>query len=220
MIAYLEKRVQRGDGCWPWTGSVYDNGYGMAHLAGQRKVAHRAVYEVLVGPIEPGLHLDHGCHNRDETCAGGKTCLHRRCVNPAHLRPVTPSENVTTGRGAPAVNLLKETCPAGHEYSHTDERGWRKCKICIDEHVVARARARGVQPSRVGAAECPHGHTYTEETTRWSQGKRYCKTCDHLRAVALAPAKVKPCRGCGGPKERGRAYKYCTACRPRTMVAA
>lgn len=35
---------------------------------------------MFVGPIPEGLHLDH-------------LCRVRRCVNPAHLEPVTQAEN-------------------------------------------------------------------------------------------------------------------------------
>jgi hypothetical protein len=85
--------------CWPWTGFVGPNGY---PYAGSR-LAHRVVYEALVGPIPEGLQLDHLCHTLDRTCPGGPTCRHRRCVSPGHLEPVTGQENAeraTTRRAA------------------------------------------------------------------------------------------------------------------------
>ena len=66
--------------CWLWRGSVNNCGYGQVNLKGV-KPAHRAVYELLVGPIPKGLQLDHLCHVR-------------LCVNPDHLEPVTKSENM------------------------------------------------------------------------------------------------------------------------------
>ena len=51
------------DGCWPWLGGKTSKGYGMAYFNASRKRAHRAVYEMLVGPVPDGLTLDHLCRN-------------------------------------------------------------------------------------------------------------------------------------------------------------
>ena len=87
--------------CWPWQGHVGSQGYGSC--AGPINSPHRAVYQLLVGPIPKGLVLDHLCHTLDLECPGGPPCLHRRCVNPSHLEPVTNSEN--SRRGSTAINL-------------------------------------------------------------------------------------------------------------------
>lgn len=71
-------------GCWIWTGRLNRNGYGRAAIAGREPVAHRAVYEALVGPIPSRRVLDHLCRNR-------------RCVNPSHLEPVTVATNTHRG---------------------------------------------------------------------------------------------------------------------------
>lgn len=71
-------------GCWIWLGELNRNGYGRVCVKGKRPVAHRHVYETLVGPIPEGLLLDHLCRVR---------C----CVNPSHLEPVTPKENTLRG---------------------------------------------------------------------------------------------------------------------------
>jgi hypothetical protein len=86
------------DRCWRWTGSVNAHGYGVIRPNGSDRVVrvHRVAYELFVGPIPEGLTLDHLCHSRDPDCPGGP-CVHRRCVNPAHLEPVTRSENVRRG---------------------------------------------------------------------------------------------------------------------------
>lgn len=67
------------DGCWTWLSRVDKDGYGRHG----KHLAHRAVYEILVGPIPPGHDLDHECYNR-------------LCCRPGdgHAVPVTHEENI------------------------------------------------------------------------------------------------------------------------------
>lgn len=83
-------------GCWVWQWSL-SNGYGQMWGGpnGKRRQlpAHRVYYERLVGPIPPGLQLDHLCRNP-------------ACVNPAHLEPVTTAVNVQRGLKGDATRHL------------------------------------------------------------------------------------------------------------------
>lgn len=81
------------DGCLLFTGPVNTDGYGQISSESTSQ-AHRVAYELFVGPIPDGLHIDHLCHNRDLNCQQGRECLHRRCCKPEHLEAVTPAENV------------------------------------------------------------------------------------------------------------------------------
>lgn len=132
---FMEKINVQESGCWIWTGSTFWSGYG--NFNGQ--LAHRASYELFVGPIPAGMQLDHVCH--DETCRGGTSCLHRRCVRPVHLRVATNRENVLRGNSPPALNAAKTHCRRGHEFTHENTRietsGSRRCLKC------ARLRNRG-----------------------------------------------------------------------------
>lgn len=105
---------QRGaDDCWPWTGYCQANGYGARsnHTPGETRLAHRIAYELLVGPIPKDMVLDHVCHTRDPQCADNDQCPHRRCVNPAHLEPVTRRENIARGRGGDSWGYVPAPVP-------------------------------------------------------------------------------------------------------------
>lgn len=80
--------------CWHWRGDpAPSGGYPQIRIDGKNVLAHRFSYELHKGPIPFDLVVDHACHNRDLTCRSGAECMHRRCVNPAHLEAVTQQEN-------------------------------------------------------------------------------------------------------------------------------
>lgn len=91
------RKSDDSDGCWFWTERTDARGYGAFYTTqtahGGPSKAHRWAYELLIGPIPDGKYLDHTCH-KPTRCAGGVDCPHRRCVNPAHLEPVTNEENL------------------------------------------------------------------------------------------------------------------------------
>lgn len=130
----LWSRAQpQANGCWHWTGALSD-GYG--HIGHQSQVlgTHRVAYELAIGPIPTGFHVDHVCHNNDPECAGGAQCLHRRCINPAHLEAVTQRTNLLRGKTLPAANARKVECSNGHELTpentFVNRRGHRYCRQC------------------------------------------------------------------------------------------
>ena len=145
-------------GCWDWTGYVMPNGYGKLTIPGSRSnLAHRLMYEELVGPIPKGLDIDHLCRNR-------------ACVNPEHMEPVTRQINLSrspiirqmlaakTAAAAereaqrrakllanPKHNRYKTHCPSGHPYDEENTRWYRnsrRCKACDRILHNARYRAR------------------------------------------------------------------------------
>lgn len=130
------------EACWPWPGKLNPAGYG---YAGSDKFAHRWLYEQRIGPIPPGMVLDHECHNRDLSCLGGDHCPHRRCVNPNHLAPKTSGENSAASTVCPStVNKAKGRCPAGHRYDEDNTyiaptTGHRQCRKCRARHRANRS---------------------------------------------------------------------------------
>jgi hypothetical protein len=111
-IDTLERFVVVGD-CWLWN-RYLTKGYGHASVPGRRthQLAHRAVWELLVGPIPDGLELDHLCRVRS-------------CVNPDHLEPVTPLENT---RRAPRSRITH--CIHGHQYTEANTYRSPRGRIC------------------------------------------------------------------------------------------
>lgn len=129
----FERHVLRGDGCWVWTGAVSNKGYGQFCSSGRTRSAHRVAYELYVGPIPAGHQIDHTCHNTDADCPGG-LCRHRRCVNPAHLEPVTQSANM--------LRAGRDRCSKGHPYTPENTR-YRKDngrRICLECDMASRQR--------------------------------------------------------------------------------
>jgi len=109
-------------GCWLWTRACNAAGYGAVGRDKKVLLVHRVVYELLVGPIPEGLHLDHLCRVRS-------------CCNPQHLEPVTNRENWLRGQHHVAVMLRENKCQRGHEMTpentYIKKSGGRLCRECV-----------------------------------------------------------------------------------------
>lgn len=111
------------NGCTLWIGTISGTGYGVIWVNRRYEGAHRVAWERQNGPISPGLHVDHLCRTP-------------RCVNPDHLEPVAPGENIRRGQTFARRNLAKTHCPYGHPLSGDNldknalSRGSRACKEC------------------------------------------------------------------------------------------
>ncbi|MFF5609288.1 HNH endonuclease signature motif containing protein [Streptomyces cellulosae] len=170
----LARSARQPNGCIHWTGTISPQGYGAVSVKGEIKSAHRIAYELLVGPIPDGAWIDHACHNGDQSCKGGETCLHRRCVNPAHLHPVTPRENQHLSH---LTDASKTACVNGHpftqENTYVRPNGSRACRTCTREKARARYRPKPRMPLDV----CKNGHQMTEENTYLYGNRRICREC-------------------------------------------
>jgi len=142
LIERIENLVMRdpNSGCWLWTGTLGEKGYGQIDIEDKTRRAHRVTYELFKGPILPGLEPDHKCRTR-------------ACVNPDHLEPVTHRENVMRGTGP---KLLAErsrkryaaisACPHGHAYTPENTQIYQRkdgytnriCRTCHNARYIKK----------------------------------------------------------------------------------
>lgn len=129
------------DGCWIWQTGCDRFGYGRCSLSfpwtdRRRWSSHRLAYQLLVGPIAEGMHIDHLCRVRP-------------CCNPAHLEQVTPKENVNRSSAADYW-LAKSECPRGHAYdiknTGRSTKGGRICRRCARDKMRVRRAAKRQLP--------------------------------------------------------------------------
>ena len=67
--------------CHEWQGQLGNDGYGRISIGGSMMRAHRVAFELVNGPIQPGMHVLHRCDNPP-------------CCNPDHLFLGTQADNM------------------------------------------------------------------------------------------------------------------------------
>jgi hypothetical protein len=155
-------------GCWLWTATISRDGYGSLKWKINGRSTHgayRVAYVALVGIVPDGLHLDH-------------LCRVRRCVNPAHLEPVTPRENILRGTAPSARNARKvacSSCGGALSFMSQEPQSWRRCQAC------RRRTANALEAKRGELGLCHQAASHGPAT----RGRR-CDACasEHARREA------------------------------------
>lgn len=142
--------IKGGEGCWVWPLTPDSKGYGRLDVGGHRRLAHRMSWHYHCGPIPPGYFVDHKCRNR-------------LCVNPAHLRLVTPTVNTLENSvGVAAMGAAQTHCVNGHLLDgdnllrRRDRPNNRVCRECGREaqrRYKARRRAADTVASDTGGRD-------------------------------------------------------------------
>lgn len=167
MDRFSDKYEVMSNGCWRWKACFNDREfgqYGRFYYEGKFWVAHRWMYEMTHGSIPDGLVLDHFMYPQDG-------CIGPRCVNPDHLKPVTPRENTLRGNTIAARNARKTACPRGHEYDRVDTRGFRVCTLCYRQNKQER-QMRQKAWANITFIEFAQGQMNLAETTMDEAVKR------------------------------------------------
>ena len=121
--------------CWEWQLAVNNKGYGVINArGGGSSFAHKRLWERHNGTVPTGLVLGHVCRNA-------------RCINPLHVRPITPKRNSAE---TDYVRPIQVMCGNGHVMDEENtyiykKRGLieRACKICRRYNLqVSRWRRR------------------------------------------------------------------------------
>lgn len=142
--------VQKGEGCWLWTGCRSAGGYGLVGFRGHRTYAHRVAFELAHGPLGAREVVRHRCDNPP-------------CVNPEHLERGSYKDNIRDSIERGRFNSPKRAayfarrrgqhrshrathCKKGHawttETTYIRPNGVRECRICVREAVSKYARKK------------------------------------------------------------------------------
>lgn len=153
-LAHYREIPDDQNSCFGWSGRISQGGYAQVWRGGKNGSfisGHRLAHELEIGPIPDASDVDHVCHNRDLSCAGGPSCLHRRCTNPRHLQAKSHGANMTDARrgerpGARHHNASKTHDKWGHEFTSENtlvNKGARYCRECM------RLRRIGMHPTQM-----------------------------------------------------------------------
>lgn len=115
------------DACWLWTGMLLTaNGYGGFLVNGKARGAHRCAAALTHGEVPHGMIVMHTCDNPP-------------CVNPAHLRIATQSDNMLDRAQKGRANLVARlSAGACWQHGTADKSDCDVCKLETQKAALQR----------------------------------------------------------------------------------
>jgi hypothetical protein len=133
-VKLLKNRTISESGCWLWTGSTNNSGYGYLGYLSKSMEIHRLSLKLFKpGEYNEHLNVNHKCDSR-------------KCFNPDHLYSGTQSQNIIEAvkkgnwQHGPCVDGF---CKKGHKltlensYIHPNT-GRKSCRICNKNRAAVR----------------------------------------------------------------------------------
>lgn len=135
--------IRGDDECWPWTGAIGTQGYGIFYQ-GKQLYAHRVANELSLGSIPRGLIILHRCDNRV-------------CCNPAHHIRGTRRDNALD---------RDEKSRVRHGEDHAFAR------LSANDVVTIKSRASAGEKRIVIATDYGLHRNYVDQVIRGDRRKR------------------------------------------------
>lgn len=117
----IPRTTRLSSGCWLFSGGN-SKGYGYIEYEGELWPAHRLVFWLCSNEDIESKHIHHVCENPP-------------CINPSHMKALTPSEHIKLHYELRTHSKSKRThCKRGHEYNPLNTyympNGTPSCKEC------------------------------------------------------------------------------------------
>jgi hypothetical protein len=140
---------QKGLGCcFPWLGNKNPSGYGRISVKNEHILAHRFGFELIHGPLEPGINVLHHCDNPP-------------CCRDSHLFPGSHADNMADmmkkgrqAKGEAKAAVMRLAAVRGECHPHAKLRACDviAMRLLVTPHPQALAETLGVTRGAIIAA--------------------------------------------------------------------